>query len=143
MRIFLIILSFIFLNAFEVEYTKVYKQYIVPESEAVKIVTKKEGLTFPFPFIKTKDGYLIYGNIDKINMWLDNEFYAPDDAKFKNVKYTKIDFDKIQYYIINKTKQIYKHCKIKNITFLTPDEDKIITKPSTVELKYKIKLNCK
>ncbi|ACM92216.1 hypothetical protein NAMH_1791 [Nautilia profundicola AmH] len=143
MRSFLLILSFIYLNAFEVEYTKVYTQYVVPKNEAIKIITKKEGLTFPFPFIKTKDGYILYGNIDQINMWLDNEFYAPDDAKFQTVKYTKVDFDKIQYRIINKTKHIYKSCKIKKIIFLTPDEDKIITKPTNITLKYKIELNCK
>jgi len=143
LRIILFLIFTILLFAFEVEYTKVYTHYIVPKKEAIKIITKKDGLTFPFSYIKTDDGYILYGNIDQINMWLENNFYAPDDAKFKTIKFLKIDFDKIQYKLISKTKQIYKTCKIKKIIFLTPDENKIITKPSTVKLKYKIRLECK
>ena len=143
MRIFLILLIVIFAFAFEVEYTKTYTQYIVPKNEAIKIITKKEGLTFPFAFIKTKDGYILYGDTNQINMWLDNYFYAPDDAKFETIKISKVNLDKIQYKIINNTKKIYKNCKIKKIMFLTPDENKIFTKPATLKLKYKIKLECK
>ncbi|WP_456480039.1 hypothetical protein [Nautilia sp.] len=143
MRIVLFLISATLLFAFEVEYTKVYTQYVVPQKEAIKIVTKKDGLTFPFSYIKTNDGYILYGNIDQINMWLDNKFYAPEDAKFKTIKFSKIDFDKIQYNIINKTKQVYKTCKIKKLVFLTPDEEKIILKPKTIKLKYKISLDCK
>ena len=143
MRIIIFLLFTSLLFGFEVEYTKIYTQYVVPKNKAIKIVTKKEGLTFPFPFIKTIDGYILYGDIDKINMWLDNDFYAPDDAKFKTITFTKINYDYIQYKIINKTKRIYKSCKIKKITFLTPDENKIITKPTTITLTYKIELDCK
>ncbi|GAB6075097.1 hypothetical protein [Nautilia lithotrophica] len=143
MRIFLFLIFTTLLFAFEVEYTKVYTQYIVPQKEAIKIITKKDGLTFPFPYIKTNDGYILYGNIDQINMWLYNEFYAPDDAKFKTIKFAKINFDKIQYKIITKTKQIYKTCKIKKIIFITPDQDKFITKPTNLSIKYKIILKCK
>ncbi len=143
LKIFLLIISFIILNAFEVEYIKIYTQYIVPKQEAIKITTKKEGLSFPFPFIKTKDGYILYGDIDNINMWLDNNFYTSDDTLFKRVKFNKINYDLIQYKIINDTKRIYKTCNIKKIVFLTPNKNKIITKPSTIRLKYKIKLDCK
>jgi hypothetical protein len=143
LRIIIFLLFTTLLFAFEVEYTKIYTQYVVPKNEAVKIITKKDELTFPFPFIKTNDGYIIYGDTDKINMWLDNNFYAPDDAKFKNIKYSIIDYDRIQYNLITKIKQIYKKCKIKKIIFLTPDENKIITKPSNITLKYKIELKCK
>lgn len=143
MRILLIFLISSLLFAFEVEYTKIYTQYIVPKNKAIKIITKKNGLTFPFPFVKTKDGYILFGDLDQINMWLNDDFYAPDDAKFETVNFTKVDYDKIQFKIIKKTEKTYKSCKIKKIVFLTPDEDKIITKPTTIKLKYKILLNCK
>jgi len=132
-----------YIYAFEVEFTKIYTQYIIPKEKAVKIITNKEGLSFPFPFIKTKDGYILYGDLREINRWIDNEFYAPKNTTFKTVKYSLVDYDLIQYKIINKIKKTYKSCKIKKIIFLTPDENKIITKPITVKLKYKIKLECK
>ena len=131
-----------YIYAFEVEYTKIYTQYIIPKKEAVKIITNKEGLSFPFPFIKTKDGYILYGNLRDINSWIDNEFYPPKHTTFKTVKYSLVDYDLIRYKIIKKIKQIYKTCKIKKIIFLTPDENKIIFKPTTIHLKYKIKLEC-
>jgi hypothetical protein len=76
-------------------------------------------------------------------MWLDNNFYAPSDAKFKNIKIAIVDTDKIQYKIISKIKNTYKKCQIKQIIFLSPDETKIITKPETIKEKYKIILDCK
>ena len=131
-----------YIYAFEVEFTKVYTQHIIPKKEAVKIITNKEGLSFPFPFIKTKDGYILYGDLRDINRWIDNEFYAPKHTTFKTVTYSLVDYDLIQYKIINKIKKIYKSCKIKKIIFLTPDENKIIFKPTTISIKYKIKLEC-
>ena len=141
-----IILIFLFisnLNAFEVEFTKVYKKYIVPNQEAVFIQTKNQNLTFPFKYIKTKNGYILIGNTDKINMWLDNEFYAPEDSKFKIIKIAIIDIDKIQYKLINKIKSEYKKCKIKKLFFLSPDDEKIIFQPKIINTKYKIILECK
>jgi hypothetical protein len=140
----LFILFFItYIFGFEVEYTKIYSQYVIPQKDAVFIQTKKQGLSFPFKYIKTKNGYILPGDTDKINMWLDNRFYAPDDAKFKNIKIAKINPDKIQYKIIRQTKQFYKNCQIKKIIFLSPDESKIIYKPKNIKIKYKILLECK
>ncbi len=142
--IFIILISlFNLLFGFEVEFTKVYTQYIVPKKEAVFIQTKADNLTFPFKYIKTKNGYILIGNINQINMWLNNDFYAPDDAQFKNIKISVINSDKLQYRIIKKISQTYKKCKIKQMIFLSPDENKIITKPTFLKEKYKIILNCK
>jgi len=139
--IFLIFFTNIF--AFEVEFTKVYKQYIVPKKDAVLIKTSQKELTFPFKFFKVDNGYILVGNIDNINYWLENDFYAPDDAEFKNIKVAIIDYDRIQYRIIKKIKNTYKSCEIKQIIFLSPDETKIITQPTEIEDKYKIILECK
>ena len=133
----------IFLFAFKVEFTKIYKEYVIPKQDAVFIQTKANNLIFPFHFIKTPNGYILYGNMQEINNYLDNDFYAPNDAKFKNIKIAIIDTDKIQYKIIQKIKKTYKKCNIKSVIFLTPDETKIITKPSWIINKYKIILDCK
>jgi hypothetical protein len=143
LKIIAFLLFFTFLNAFEVEFTKIYKEYVVPKKEAVLIETKADDLSFPFTFIKTQNGYILLGDIDEINMWLENNFYAPEDAKFKTVKIAIVDMDKIQYKVINKIKKIYKKCNIKKVIFLTPDEEKIIFKPQYIQTKYKIILNCK
>jgi hypothetical protein len=143
LKIIAFLLFFTFLNAFEVEFTKIYKEYVVPKKEAVLIETKADDLSFPFKFIKTHNGYILLGDIDEINMWLENNFYAPEDAKFKTVKIAIVDMDKIQYKVINKIKKIYKKCNIKKVIFLTPDEEKIIFKPQYIQTKYKIILNCK
>jgi len=131
------------LFAFEVQFTKIYKKYIIPNKEAILIKTKAKNLTFPFNFIKTKNGYILTGDINQINMWLNNDFYAPQDAKFKNITIATVDTDELQYNIIQNLKTKYENCKIKNIIFLGPDEEKIITQPSTIKLKYKINLDCK
>ena len=131
------------LFAFNVEFTKIYKEYIVPKQEAILIKTHAQNLTFPFKYYKIKDGYILIGDMQEINNYLNNEFYAPDDAKFKNIKIAILDMDKIQYKIIQKIKKSYKNCKIKKVIFLTPDEEKIIFKPKTIETKYKIILDCK
>jgi len=140
-----LIFIFIFsvLSAFEVEFTKIYKEYIIPKNEAVLIQTKSQNLTFPFKYYKTKNGYILIGDINEINMWLENNFYAPEDAKFKNIKIAIVDMDKIQNKIIKKIKKVYKKCKIKKLIFLTPDEEKIIFKPTYIEERYKIILDCK
>ena len=143
MKKLLFLLLAIKLFAFDVVFTKVYKQYVVPKKEAILIQTHDDTLTFPFKYIRVQNGYILIGDIDQINMWLDNEFYAPEDAKFKNIKIAVVDSDKIQYKIINKLKKTYKNCKIKEVIFLTPDETKIITKPQTIVEKYKIVLDCK
>ena len=131
------------LLAFEVEFTKIYTKYVIPNKNAILIKTKENDLSFPFKFIKTEKGYILIGDLDQINMWLNNDFYAPDDAKFKNIKIAIIDKDKLQYNIIQKLKSTYKNCIIKKIIFLSPDEEKIITKPTTIKEKYKIFLDCK
>jgi len=131
------------LFAFKVEFTKIYKEYVIPKQDAIFIQTKANNLTFPFHFIKIPNGYILYGDMQEINNYLDNDFYAPDDAKFKNIKIAIIDTDKIQYKIIQKIKKTYKKCTIKSVIFLTPDETKIITKPSWITEKYKIILDCK
>ncbi|MEO1924022.1 MAG: hypothetical protein ABGX25_05870 [Nautiliaceae bacterium] len=131
------------LFSFEVEFTKVYKKYILPNKEAIEIITSKNNLTFPFKYIKTENGYILIGNIDDIDLWLRNYFYAPQDAKFKKLKIAVVDMDEIQYKIINKIKRTYKGCSLKKLIFLTPDEEKIITKPTYVETNYKIILECK
>ena len=144
MKKLLILISAISLAfSFDVEFIKIYKKYVVPKKEAILIQTHVNNLTFPFKFYKIKDGYILIGDLDKINMWLDNNFYAPDDAKFKTIKITIVDMDKFQYEVIRKVKRIYKECKLKKLIFLTPDEEKIITKPTYVETKYKIILKCK
>jgi len=143
LKIIIFLLFFSFLNAFEVEFTKIYKEYVVPKKEAILIETKINNLSFPFKFIKVREGYILIGDIDEINMWLENDFYAPKDAKFKNIKIAIVDMDKIQYKVINKIKKTYKKCSIKKIIFLTPDEEKIIFKPQYIKTKYKIILDCK
>ncbi|WP_457564187.1 hypothetical protein [Caminibacter sp.] len=143
LNIVFLILSFNFLYAFEVEFTKVYREYIAPKKPAIFIQTHANNLTFPFKYIKVKNGYILYGDIDQINMWLDNNFYPPNDAQFKNIKIAIVDMDKIQYKIIQKIKKTYKKCKVKQLIFLTPDETKIISKPTYITEKYKIILDCK
>ena len=133
----------IILFAFEVEFTKIYNEYIIPNKEAVLIKTHENNLTFPFKFYKIKNCYILFGDLQQINEYLDNEFYAPDDAKFENIKIAVVDMDKIQNKIINKIKKIYKKCEIKKVIFLSPDEEKIIFKPQTVTVRYKIILDCK
>jgi len=132
---------FAFLNAFEVEFTKIYSQYVIPNKDAILINTKK-NLTFPYQFTKTKNGYILFGDIDEIEMWINNSFYPPKDSKIKNIKIATIDYDKIFYYIIKKTKKEFKNCKIKKIKFLTPSKFEIVTKPTTLNIKYKITLDC-
>ena len=139
----LFILLPILIFAFEVEFTKIYKEYVVPKTPAILIKTHKNNLTFPFKFYKIKDGYILVGDIREINYYLENEFYAPDDAQFKEIKIAIIDMDKIQYKVIQKIKKVYKKCNIKKVIFLTPDEEKIILKPTLIEDKYKIILDCK
>ena len=116
----------IILFAFEVEFTKIYKEYVIPKQEAVFIKTHKNDLTFPFKFYKVKNGYILIGDIQQINEYLDNEFYAPDDAEFQNIKIAIVDMDKIQYEVIQKINNTYKTCEIKKMIFLSPDEEKII-----------------
>lgn len=137
----LLLLIPIFIFAFEVEFTKIYKEFIIPKTPAILIQTKAP-LTFPFKYFKVKNGYILVGDIDEINNYLDNDFYAPDDAKFKDIKVAIIDTDKIQYKIIQKIQKTYKNCKIKSLIFLSPDEEKIITKPTEIEEKYKVILEC-
>ena len=131
------------LFAFNVEFTKIYKEYIIPNKDAILIQTKAPNLTFPFKYRRANNGYILIGNIRDINNYLDNDFYAPSDAKFKNIKISVIDTDKIQYKIIKNLKKKYSKCSIKNIIFISPDEEKITTKPEMLTLKYKIKLDCK
>jgi len=143
MKKLIILLSFSILFAFKVEFIKIDKEFIVPKTDAVLIKTKDDSLTFPFKFIKTKDGYILYGNITQINYYLENNFYAPMDATFKNIKIAIVDKDKLQYQIIKKIKKTYRQCKIEKIIFLDPDETLVITKPTTITHKYKVILNCK
>jgi len=136
-----ILIFFTFLNAFEVEFTKTYSKYIIPNQDAILINTK-ENLTFPYQFTKTNNGYILVGDVDEIEMWINNNFYLPKDTTVKNIKIATIDYDKIFYYIIKKTKREFKSCKIKKIKFLTPNKFQIITKPTTITVKYKITLDC-
>ena len=136
-----ILMFFTLLNAFEVEFTKIYSKSIIPNQDALLIKTKK-NLTFPYKFTKTHNGYILFGDIDEIEMWINNSFYPPKDAIIKNIKIATIDYDKIFYYIINKTKKEFKNCKIKKIKFLTPNKFQIVTKPTTITVKYKIILDC-
>jgi len=131
------------LLAFQVEFTKVYKEYVIPNKDAILIQTKQNNLTFPFKYYKTPNGYILIGDIREINYWLENEFYAPSDAKFKEIKVAIVDMDKIQYKIIKKIKNTYKNCEIKKVIFLSPDEKKIITKPQEITTKFKVILDCK
>ncbi len=133
----------LFLFGFEVVFTKIYKKYVIPKKEAVLIKTHVNSLTFPFKFFKIPNGYILIGNMQQINNYLDNDFYAPNDAKFKNIKVAIVNTDKIQNKIINKIRYEYKHCKIKQIIFLSPDEERIITKPTVITEKYKVILDCK
>ena len=139
----LLLLFPIFVFAFEVEFLKIYKEYVIPKKDAILIETHVNNLSFPFKFFKIKKGYILVGDMQQINNYLDNDFYAPSDAKFKNIKIAIVDMDKIQYKIIQKIKKTYKNCNIKKLIFLTPDEEKIIIKPTTITEKYKIILDCK
>ena len=132
----------VFLFAFNVEFTKIYKKYVTPNKDAVLIQTKISNLTFPFKYYKVNNGYILTGNMQDINNYLNNDFYAPNDAKFKNIKIALINTDTIQYKIIQKLKNKYPKCKIKDIIFLSPDEKRIITHPIILTLKYKIKMDC-
>ena len=136
-----VFIFFTFLNAFEVEFTKIYSKYIIPNQNAILINTKT-NLTFPYQFTKTNNGYILFGDIDEIEMWINNNFYLPKDTTVKNIKIAKIDYDKIFYHIIEKTKKEFKNCEIKKIEFLTPNKLKIVTKPTTIIVKYKIILEC-
>ena len=136
-----ILIFFTLLNAFEVEFTKIYSKYIIPNQDAILISTKK-SLTFPYQFTKTKNGYILVGDVDEIEMWINNNFYPPKDSTIKNIKIATIDYDKIFYYIINKTKKEFKSCKIKKIKFLTPNKFQIVTKPTKITVEYKITLDC-
>jgi len=129
--------------AFNVEFTKIYKKYIIPKKDAILIETNADNLTFPFQYIKTDKGYILFGNLRKINYYLENNFYAPNDAKFKNIKIAIINPDIFQYNIIKNISKIYKQCTIKSLIFLTPDQNKIILKPTYITIKYKVILSCK
>ena len=141
---YILYFTFLFLPlfAFEVEFTKIYKEYIIPKKDAILIKTK-ETLSFPFKYFRVKNGYILVGDMREINNYLENDFYAPSDAEFKNIKIALVNMDKIQYKIINKLKKTYKKCKIKKVIFLSPDEEKLILKPTTISLKYKIIEDCK
>jgi hypothetical protein len=139
-KLIILIASLVF--AFEVEFTKIHKEYVVPNENAILIKTQKT-LTFPFKFVKTPNGYILFGDINQINYWLENNFYLPEDAKIENIKIAVIDMDKIQYKILKELKNKYKDCEIKKVIFLTPDEEKVILKPQTITTKYKIILDCK
>ena len=132
----------LFIFAFEVEFTKIYKEYVIPKTSAVLIQTHAKNLTFPFKFFNTKNGYILVGDMQEIENYLDNNFYAPDDATFKEIKIAIVDMDKIQYKVIQKIKKIYKKCNIKKIIFLSPDEEKLVLKPTTIKEVYKIILDC-
>jgi hypothetical protein len=138
--IFIILLTFSF--AFEVEFTKVYSQNFVPNQDAIFIKTKSNNLTFPFKYKKVPDGYILIGNTDEINLWLENNFYAPKDTEFKDIKIAYVNADAVQYKIITQLKNTYKKCKIKKVIFLSPDENKIITQPEDITFKYKVLLDC-
>jgi hypothetical protein len=135
---------FLFTNllfGFNVKFIKIEKKFIIPNEDAVLIQTK-ENLIFPFTFYRTKNGYIIK-DTREVENYLNNKFYAPKDAKFKYIKIAVVDIDQFQYQIIKKLSNIYKSCKIKNIVFLNPDEEKIVLKPTEIKLRYKITLHCK
>lgn len=139
-----LIILFFFINllfGFDVEFIKIEKKYIVPQTDAILIQTKAD-LTFPFKFYKTKNGYILK-DTREVENYLNNQFYAPKDTKFKYIKIAIIDYDKYQYDIIQKIKNRYKTCNIKHLIFLNSDEEKIIFKPKKIKLKYKIILDCK
>ncbi|GAX86765.1 conserved hypothetical protein [Lebetimonas natsushimae] len=138
-KLIIIFLISTVLFSFDVEFTKIEKKFIVPNIDAILIQTK-ENLTFPFQFYKIKNGYVLKDSRE-IENYLNNRFYAPKDAKFKNIKIAIIDYDKYQYEIIQKIKNKY-NCPVKHLIFLNPDEEKIIFKPAEIELKYKIILDC-
>jgi hypothetical protein len=139
----LIIIFFIvtILFSFDVEFTKIEKKFIIPKTDAVLIQTR-ENLTFPFQFYKIKNAYILK-DTSEVENYLNNQFYAPKDTKFKYIKIAIIDYDKYQYEIIQKIKNKYKDCKIKHLIFLNPDVKKIILKPTEITLKYKVILDCK
>lgn len=137
-KIFLLILV-LPLFAFEVEFTKIFKKTFYPKKNGYLIKTNF-NLIFPFKVYKIESGYIVPFSYET---YLNNDFYPPKDAKFEEVKYSVIDFDRIQLNLIKNLKTKYKNCKIKKISFLTPDITKIITKPTTIELKYRIKMECK
>jgi hypothetical protein len=141
MKKFFLIFLFNFLFAFNVEFTKIEKKFIIPNQKAILIQTK-ENLTFPFKFYKIENGYILK-DTKEVEFFLNNEFYAPKDTKFKNIKIAIVDYDKYQYQIIQKTKHKYKNCKIKHLIFLNPNEEKIILKSTEIKVKYKIILDCK
>ncbi|NPA11009.1 MAG: hypothetical protein GXO62_02070 [Epsilonproteobacteria bacterium] len=140
MRYLLLMASVLF--GYEVEFTKIYKEYITPKQKTVMIETKAQ-ITTPYKFIKTKNGYILLGDYNDINLWLENSFYPPKDTKFKDVKIAYIDYDNLQQKVLQKIKKVYKNCTLKKVQFLTPDEEKIITKPTQIVVKYKITLECK
>ena len=127
------------LFSFEVEFTKIFQKTFYPNKDGYLIITKA-NLTFPFEFYKTKNGYIVDVSHET---YLNNDFYPPKDTKFKYVKYNVIDFDYLQFYLIQNLKRIYKTCEIKKIKFLTTDTQEVITKPTTITLKYKVKMDCK
>jgi hypothetical protein len=96
----------------------------------------------PFKFYKTSKGYILIESRN-IESYLNNNFYAPKDAKFKNIKIAIIDYDTYQYEIIKKIKKRYRDCHIKHLIFLNPDKEKIVFKPTKIKLKYKIILDCR
>ena len=136
-----ILIFFTFLNAFEVEFTKIYSKDITPNQDAILISTEK-NLTFSYQFKKTNNGYILFGDVNEIEMWINNSFYPPRDSTIDNIKIATIDYDKIFYYITNKIKKEFKNCKIKKIKFLTPNKFQIVTKPTRITIKYKVTLYC-
>jgi len=136
-----IFIFFAFLNAFEVEFIKIYSKYITPNQDAILIKTKK-NLIFPYQFVKTNDGYILFGNVNDIEIWINNSFYPPKDAIIKNIKIATINYDKIFYYIIKNSEKKFENCKIKKIKFLTPNRFQIIVKPTKIDIKYKLTLDC-
>jgi len=137
----LLLLLPIFIFAFQVEFTKIYKTFVIP-SDTTYEVCSSALYDFPFEVVKRGNCYILLDNFNDIDLYLTNQFYPSNNTTIKKIKYALIDYDTIQYDIIRTLKQTYKTCNIKSVIFLNDDVKKIITKPQTIKLKYKIILDC-
>ena len=137
--IFLVIFSFSFLFAFDFELTQELKKEIIPNKKAVLI--KVDSLkNIPFSYKKIDKGYLILGDIEEINQWIDNNLYINSD-KVKVVSYYNLDLENILNFI-NENSNL-RNCKIEKIILLSLINKKIFLSKMSLNIRYKILYKCK
>jgi len=136
---YLILFIASFLLAFEVEFTKEYKTTIFPKTKAILLETKQPIQINYSPKIYTQKGIILlnYANADQ---FVRNDLYF--NGKIKDIKIATINIDKIRNKMILDINRYYKNCKLKKIIFKDSIIKNIYFKPTNIEIKANVILNC-